>query len=59
MDQYGKSIRAVTYFTPEMAKIVEEERKKTGQSVSSFIFKIMENALIQKEEVVSNGFKTV
>ena len=51
MDQYGKSIRAVTYFTPEMAKIVEEERKKTGQSVSNFIFKIMENTLMQKTEV--------
>lgn len=52
MDQYGKSIRAVTYFTPEMAKIVEEERKKTGQSVSNFIFKIMESALMQERKEV-------
>lgn len=52
MDQYGKSIRAVTYFTPELAKIVDEERKKTNQSVSSFIFKIMENALMPKEGAV-------
>ena len=54
MDQYGKSVRAVTYFTPELAQIVEEESKKTGQSVSNYIYTIIESTLLPK-----NNTKTV